>query len=68
MATGSHRLHSASSVLMGTHGAAEVVLGVQGFVPGACLAAAQLTNNASITIPLYLGLGAGTLAQVALKH
>ena len=84
MATGSSSLHTASSVLMGAHGAAEVGLGVQSFtkaestkdkalalstvVHGACLAAAQLTNNALITVPLYLGMGAATATQVALSH
>jgi hypothetical protein len=82
MATGSHGLHQASSVLMGAHGAMEVGLGVQSFlkadttldkalalstaVHGACLAAAQLTNNAVFTIPLYLGMGAATATQIAL--
>lgn len=84
MATGSHGLHTASSVLMGAHGAMEVGLGVQSFlkaettkdkamalttaIHGACLAGAQLTNNALFTIPLYLGMGAATATQVALNH
>jgi hypothetical protein len=82
MATGNHTLHQASSVLMGAHGAMEVGLGVQSFLKaqttkdkalalttaahGACLAAAQLTNNALFTIPLYLGMGAATVTQIAL--
>lgn len=84
MATGSGALHTASSVLMGAHGAMEVGLGVQAFVNakdakgkamaattaihGACLAGAQMTSNALFTIPLYLGMGAATAVQVALKH
>lgn len=84
MATGSHGLHQASSVLMGAHGVMEVGLGVQSFlkadttkgkamalttaIHGACLAGAQLTNNALFTIPLYLGMGAATATQVALAH
>lgn len=84
MATGSGALHTASSVLMGAHGAMEVGLGVQAFVNakdakgkamaattaihGACLAGAQMTSNALFTIPLYLGMGAATVVQVALKH
>ncbi len=84
MATGSGALHTASSVLMGAHGAMEVGLGVQAFVNakdakgkamaattaihGACLAGAQMTSNALFTIPLYRGMGAATAVQVALKH
>lgn len=84
MATGNHSLHQASSVLMGAHGAVEVGLGVQSFlkaqttkgkamalttaVHGACLAAAQFTSNAAISIPLYLGMGAATAVQSALAH
>ncbi len=84
MATGNHTLHKASSLLMGAHGAMEVGLGIQSFlkaetprakafaattaVHGACLAAAQFTNNAAISIPLYLGMGAATAVQVALAH
>lgn len=82
MATGNHTLHQASSVLMGAHGAMEVGLGVQAFmkaetpkgkalaattaIHGACLAGAQMTNNALFTIPLYLGMGAATAVQTAL--
>lgn len=84
MATNSHGMHQASSVLMGAHGAMEVGLGVQSFlqaettkgkalalttaVHGACLAAAQFTSNAAISIPLYLGMGAATAVGIALKH
>lgn len=69
---------------MGAHGVMEVGLGVQSFlkadttkgkamalttaIHGACLAGAQLTNNALFTIPLYLGMGAATATQVALAH
>lgn len=82
MATGNHTLHQASSFLMGAHGAMEVGLGVQAFtqadtpkakalaattaIHGACLAGAQMTNNALFTIPLYLGMGAATAVQTAL--
>lgn len=86
MATNSRTFNTASSVLMGAHGAMEVGLGVQSLmkaettkdkamalttaVHGACLAAAQLTNNASLSIPLYLylGMGAATAVKIALAQ
>ena len=84
MATGSHGLHQASSVLMGAHGAVEAGLGVRDFISakttrdkaqaltttvhGACLAAAQMTNNALFTIPLYLGMGAATAASIIIEQ
>jgi len=84
MATNSSTLNRASSVLMGAHGAVEAGLGIQSLlkaesnkgkalaltstVHGACLAAAQFTNNASIAIPLYLGMGAATAVKIALEH
>lgn len=84
MVTDNQTLHQASSVLMGAHGAMEVGLGLQSLlkaqttkakamaittaVHGACLAAAQFTNNAAVSIPLYLGMGAATAVQSALVH
>lgn len=82
MATNSHGLHQASSVLMGAHGLMEVGLGVQSFlkaesgkekalaattaVHGACLAGAQVAGSA-LAFPLYLGMGAATVAQLILN-
>ena len=79
MATGNHGLHQASSVLMGAHGLMEVGLGVQSFLKaesgqqkalaattalhGACLAGAQVAGSA-LALPLYLGMGAATVAQL----
>ena len=84
MATSSATLNRASSVLMGAHGAVEAGLGIQSFMKvestkdkaialsstlhGACLAAAQLTGSASLALPLYLGMGAATVAKIALEQ
>ena len=84
MATNSQGMNQASSVLMGAHGAMEAGLGIQSFLKaettkdkamaltttlhGACLAAAQFTGNAAISVPLYLGMGVATTVKIALSH